>query len=87
VGRAALCLALLAWGVEIFDKWSLLVAQLTPVTWITLGLMHPAVLLSLIAVYVETSKGRPARLKVLMATAFVIMCWSMDLSLIGKIGG
>ena len=32
------------WGVEIFDKWSLLVAHLTPANWIALALMHPTVL-------------------------------------------
>jgi len=87
LGWALLCLALLSWGVEIFDKWRLLVAHLTPASWITLALMHPVVLLWLIIVYTGTPKGTPARLKVLPAAAFVIISWSMDLSLIsGKVG-
>jgi hypothetical protein len=54
LGWALLCLALLSWGVEIFDKWRLLVAHLTPASWITLALMHPVVLLWLIIVYTGT---------------------------------
>jgi hypothetical protein len=86
VGLASVALALMSWGVEIFDKWSL-IARLTLAGWIALALMHTAVLILMIVVYAETPKGAPARFRVLLATAFAIISWTMNLSLIGKIGG
>jgi len=86
VGLAALCLVIVSWGLEIFDTWPLLVAHLTRGNWIALALMHAATLLLLIGVYAQAVKGTRTRREALLATIFAIISWSMDFSLIGKIG-
>lgn len=87
VGLVALFLALLSWGIEIFDNWPLLVAHLNPANWIMIVLIHLVVVFSLISVYAKAPKGTPLRWEILLATAFVIISWSMNLYLTGKIAG
>jgi len=48
--------------------------------------MHAATLLLLIGVYAQAVKGTRTRREALLATIFAIISWSMDFSLIGKIG-
>jgi hypothetical protein len=84
---AGLFLALIAWGLQILDDWPVLVAHLTTTNWIVIALVHPPVLWFLIDLYAKTPKGTPARLHFLGATGLVIMSWSMNYSLMGKIGG
>jgi hypothetical protein len=52
-----------------------------------LVLIQLAVLLALISAYANAPKGTSARLEALLATVLVIISWSMNLSLMGKIGG
>ena len=87
VGLVALFLALLSWGIEIFDNWPLLVAHLNPTNWIMIVLIHPVVVFSLISVYAKASKGTALRWEILLAAAFAIISWSMNLYLTGKIAG
>jgi Gram-negative bacterial TonB protein C-terminal len=83
---AFLSLSLIPWGLEIFDKWSLLVAHLNLIDWILIPLIHLVALIALISLLVEAPKGTPARLRALFPIIFVLMSWSMDLSRIGKFG-
>jgi hypothetical protein len=84
---AGLCGVLISWGLQILDDWPVLVARLTTTNWIVIALDHPAVLGALIGLYANTPKGTPARSQVLAVTALVIMSWSINYSLMGKIGG
>jgi Gram-negative bacterial TonB protein C-terminal len=81
---AFLSLSLIPWGLEIFDKWSLLVAHLNLIDWILIPLIHLVALIALISLFVVAPKGTPARLRALFSIIFVLMSWSMELSLIGK---
>jgi hypothetical protein len=83
----SLCLVLIAWGLEFFEHWSVLVAHLTPSNWMMIALFHSAVLLSLIGVYARAPKGTPARWQALQVAVVVIITWAADFSLMGKIGG
>jgi Gram-negative bacterial TonB protein C-terminal len=83
---AFLSLSLIPWGLEILDKWSLLVAHLNLIDWVVIPLIHLVALIALISLFVEAPKGTPARLRGLFPIIFVLMSWSMDLSLIGKFG-
>jgi hypothetical protein len=80
----SLCLVLISWGVEIFDKWSVLVAHLTPTNWLMIAIIHVAILLGLIGVYGNVPEGAPARWQVLLTAVIVIISWSMYLSLLGR---
>ena len=84
---AALCLVLIAWGLQLFHVWPVLVAHLSPSNWIMIALIQPAALLALIGVYARVPKDTAVRWEVVLATVLVIMSWSMNLSLVGKIGG
>jgi hypothetical protein len=84
---AGLCLVLIALGMKIVDVWPVLVANLTTSNWIVSALMYAAVLLSLSGLYLKVANGKPARSDVLVITVFMILSWSMNLSLMGKIGG
>jgi hypothetical protein len=84
---ASICLVLISWGWEISDNWSLLVAHITSSSWIVLVIVHVGVLLMLVGAYAKAPEGTPARLTVVQATVLVIISWSADLSLIGKVGG
>jgi hypothetical protein len=83
---ASLFLVLISWGWEISDNWSLLVAHITSSNWIILVLVHVGVFLVLVGAYAKAPKGTPARLQIVLATVLVIISWSADLSLIGKVG-
>ena len=83
----AVCMVLIPWGLEIVSVWPVLVAHLTPTNWIVIALVHPPVLWFLIGLYAKTPEGTPARLHFLGATGLVIMSWTMNYSLMGKIGG
>ncbi len=80
----SLCLVLISWGVEIFDKWPVLVAHLTPISWIMIAMIHVAALLGLIGVYRNVPEGTPLRWQVLLTAVIVIISWSMYLSLLGR---
>jgi hypothetical protein len=82
----SLCLVLISWGWEISDNWPLLVAHITRSTWIILVLVPVGVFLMLAGAYAKAPKGTPARLQIVLATVLVIISWSADLSLIGKVG-
>lgn len=82
-----LFLVLISWGLELFAVWSVLTAHLTWSNWMMIVLIHPAVLLTLIGAYFNTPKGTTARVQVLTAAVFVIISWSQNFALMGKIGG
>ena len=83
---ASICLVLISWGWEISDNWSLLVAHITSSNWMILVLVHVGVLLMLVGTYAKAPKGTPVRLQIVLATVLVIISWSADSSLIGKVG-
>jgi hypothetical protein len=85
LGRALLRSLVL--GLEIYNVRPILAAHLTRNNWIMLALIHSAVLLSLMGVYANTPKGTRLGGQTLLATVLVLISWSMNLSLIGKIGG
>ncbi|HZW97081.1 MAG TPA: hypothetical protein VFF64_29315 [Candidatus Eremiobacteraceae bacterium] len=82
----AFCLVFVAWGLELFAVWSVLAAHLNRSNWIMIVLIHPAALLALIAAYANAPTGTPARAQALLATVIVIISWSQDFYLMGKIG-
>ena len=79
-------LVVISLGLEILDVWPILVAHLSTANWITAALIHLAPLIILIEAYRNAPKGARAQVQVLLATVFVIMSWSYDFSLMGKIG-
>jgi len=82
---ASLCLVLISWVLEIFDKWPVLAAHLKPINWIMIALIHLAALLVLIGAYASTPKATSARRQVLLAAVVVVISWSMYISLIAKL--
>jgi len=84
---AALCLVLIGFGLAVIGVWPVLVAHLTTSNWIMLAIIYPAVLFSLSGLYARVPKDTPARSEVLLAAVVMITNWSINLFLMGKIGG
>jgi uncharacterized protein YhhL (DUF1145 family) len=82
-----LCLVLVSWGLELFSVWPVLAAHLNRANWAMLVLIHPAALLSLMGAYANAPQGTKARGQVLLAAVIVIISWSQDFALMGKIAG
>jgi len=84
---AGLCLVFIAWGMEIPNVWPVLVAHASSVCLLGLALTHSGCLL-MIALYDKSAaKGTPARRDLLFSGLLVILTWSQDFVLMGKIGG
>jgi hypothetical protein len=82
-----LCLVLISLGMAIINVWPVLVAHLTTSDLIVTAVTYASVLLSLSGLYLTVAKGKPARADVRVVIVFMILSWSMSLSLMGKIGG
>ena len=79
-------LVVISWGIEIFDVWQVLLTHLSPGNWITVALIYPGTLVSMIGAYKSAPQGANLRGQILLATVFVLISWSAAFSLIGKVG-
>ena len=83
----ALGLVLISWGLELFSVWPVLAEHLNRLNWAMLVLIHPAGLLALMSAYSNAPQGSKGRGPVLLAALIVIISWSQDFALMGKIAG
>ncbi len=84
---ALFVLAVLAFFAGIAGVWPVLVARLILVNWLTLLLVHLALLNSMYNLYAKAARGvLVQRSDVLFAACLALMASSVDLSLVWKIG-
>ena len=79
-------LVVISWGLEIFNVWPILLAHLSRSNWITVALIYPAALVSIMAAYKSAPQRANVRGQILLATVLVLISWSATFSLIGKVG-
>jgi hypothetical protein len=79
-------LVVISWGLEIFNVWPLLLARLSWSNWLTVALIYPAALVSMVGAYKSAPQRANLRGQILLATVFVLISWSATFSLIGKVG-